>query len=49
MLWNQLPNDMETKLVESTSSFKNLIEYSWVLTSCVSQWCMVTFYMTYIK
>ena len=34
MLWNQLPN--ETKLAESTSSFKNLIEFSWVLTSCVS-------------
>ena len=34
MLWNQLPN--ETKLAESTSPFKNLKEYSWVLRSCVS-------------
>ena len=34
MLWNQLPN--ETKLAESTSPFKNLIEYRWVLRSCVS-------------
>ena len=34
MLWNQLPN--ETKLAESTSPFKNLMEYRWVLRSCVS-------------
>ena len=34
MLWNQLPN--ETKLDESTSPFKNLVEYGWVLRSCVS-------------
>ena len=33
MLCKQLPN--ETKLAESTSPFKNLIECCWVLRSCV--------------